>query len=87
VSSTHQKEPKWHQSGLNYTLVPSKQVRPKGRHMLVEIIDAHDAKLPHIMIALADEVVLAVFASALSPPGLYAPADGFLAFVLQAKNR
>jgi len=55
--------------------------------MLVEVIDAFDAKRLHITIALVVEADLVVLASALSPLGLRLLADGILAFDLQARNR
>ncbi len=55
--------------------------------MLIEVIDAADVKLPLITIVFAAEAALTVLASALSPLGLGAPADEFLAGALLAKNR
>jgi hypothetical protein len=55
--------------------------------MLVEVIDAFDAKLLHITIALEVEGVLVAVASA---PFLLGPRllmDGILVFYLQARNR
>lgn len=87
VSSTHQKKPTWQRSLLDYVLPLSTQLSQKGIHMLVEVIDAFDAKRLPIMIALAVEVALAVVASALFPPALRSPVDGILAYALQARNR
>jgi hypothetical protein len=87
VSSTHQKKPEWQRSRLDNALTPSTQLNQKGRDILAEVIDAFDAKRLHIMIALAVEAALVVPASALSPLGLRLPADGILAFDLQARNR
>jgi len=55
--------------------------------MLIEVIDAFDAKRLHIILALAVEAALVVLASALSPPELRLPGDRILVFDPQARNR